>query len=218
MLVHVTLVAAVVTPATHVLADDLRRDALQVDVDSADVLREPAENRVYVFCCDAALGVVLAKRIVEWSEGRAGLVGVLPDGTTREREALLEAGFDDVVAGTLSARELSARIRAVHRRMNISPQRSGRLRVGAYTLDANNRAVWTKGRTISLTSTELEVLRALMAAAGRPLSRAQLLDAVWGGGDLEISDRAVDNVILRLRRKLGADAIVTVRGVGFRLS
>jgi DNA-binding response OmpR family regulator len=59
----------------------------------------------------------------------------------------------------------------------------------------------------------------LIKARGRPLSRAELLDVAWGGGELEVSERAVDNVILRLRRKLPrADALETVRGVGFRLA
>jgi len=62
------------------------------------------------------------------------------------------------------------------------------------------------------------VMRELMKARGRPLSRAELLDAAWGEGELDVSERAVDNVILRLRRKLpNPDAIETVRGVGFRL-
>ncbi len=216
---QVTIVAPVVTTQTHGLADELRRDALLVDVSTADVLREAASARVYVFCCDGALAIVLADRIVEWGGGRAGLIGVIADGGGREREALLAAGFDDVIAGRLSARELSARVRAVHRRIHWSGLRDGRLRFGMFTLDVTNRALWTAGRTISLTSTELEVMRALVTASGRPLSRADLLDAVWGGGDLDVSERAVDNVILRLRRKLPQpDAIETVRGVGFRLS
>jgi DNA-binding response OmpR family regulator len=70
-----------------------------------------------------------------------------------------------------------------------------------------------------LTSVELAVLRELMKARGRPLSRAALLDLAWGEGELEVSERAVDNVILRLRRKLPRpDLIETVRGVGFRLA
>ena len=72
---------------------------------------------------------------------------------------------------------------------------------------------------ISLTSIELAVMRELIKARGRLLSRAELLDAAWGGNDLEISERAVDNVILRLRRKLPQpDAIQTVRSVGFRIA
>jgi DNA-binding response OmpR family regulator len=208
-----------VTAATHALADELRRDAVHVDVSSADVLRDTAGARVYVFCCDAALSIVLADRIVEWAGGRAGLIGVIADGGGHEREALLAAGFDDAIAGHLSARELSARARAVHRRITWSGLRNGRLRFGMFTLDISNRALWTAGRTISLTSIELEVMRALMTARGRPLSRTDLLDAAWGGGDLEVSERAVDNVILRLRRKLPQpESIETVRGVGFRLT
>ena len=72
---------------------------------------------------------------------------------------------------------------------------------------------------ITLTSIELAVMRELMKARGRPLSRVELLDVAWGGADLETTERAVDNVILRLRRKLPRpDALETVRGVGFRLA
>ena len=220
---HVTIVAAVVSPTTHSLASDLRRDSLHVEVGSADVLRAQPGPAVYVFWFDAALGVVLADRIVEWSttgtDVRPGLIGVIEDGGGHEREALLAAGFDDVVAGRLGARELSARVRAVHRRMHWNGARHGRLRFGTFTLDLHNHALWADGSSISLTSIELAVMRELMKARGRPLSRAQLLDAAWVDGDLEISERAVDNVILRLRRKLPRpDAIETVRSVGFRIA
>jgi DNA-binding response OmpR family regulator len=220
---HVTIVAAVITPATHTLALELRRDSLRVDVSSADVLRAPPATTVYVFWFDAALGVVLADRIVAWASELehqgAALIGVIEDGGGHEREALLAAGFDDVIAGSLSSRELSARIRAVHRRMSWNLARPGRLRFGPFTLDLHNHALWTEGRSISLTSIELAVMRELVKARGRPLSRAQLLDAAWGDGDLEVSERAVDNVILRLRRKLpNPDALETVRSVGFRLA
>jgi len=81
------------------------------------------------------------------------------------------------------------------------------------------RALWLRGKTISLTSIELAVLRELIKARGRSLSRIELLDQAWGEADLEVSERAVDNVILRLRRKLPEpDVIETVRSVGFRLA
>lgn len=216
---HATIVAAVVTEEAYALSRALRRDALHVDVTSADVLRQPAERRVYVFCCDAALAVVLAERIVEWAHGAAGLIGLVRDGGGDEREALLAAGFDDAMAGVASSRELSARIRAVHRRIHAGSMRGGRLRHGVFTLDVRHRVLWTGGRSIALTSTELEVMRALIDARGRPLSRSDLLAAVWGGDELEVTERAVDNVILRLRRKLPTpDMLETVRGVGFRLA
>lgn len=219
---HVTIVAAVVAPATHALAAELRRDSLRVEIGNADVLRGAPTPMVYVFWFDAALGVVLANRIVAWAvdcEVRAGLIGVIEDGGGHEREALLAAGFDDVLAGAPSARELSARIRAVHRRMHWNGARHGRIWFATFTLDLHDHALWIDGRSIALTSIELAVMRELIKARGRPLSRAQLLDAAWGDSDLEVSERAVDNVILRLRRKLPRpDALETVRSVGFRLA
>ncbi|MBC7976530.1 MAG: winged helix-turn-helix transcriptional regulator [Myxococcales bacterium] len=63
------------------------------------------------------------------------------------------------------------------------------------------------------------MLRELIKARGKPLSRIELLDRAWGEEDLEVSERAVDNVILRLRRKLpDPDVLETVRSVGFRLT
>lgn len=219
---HVTIVAAIVTPRAEEVAAEMRRDALHVAVGTADVMRNPAADGVYVFWFDAALGVVLAERVVQWaSVGTAlvGLIGVIEDGSSEEREVLLAAGFDDVVSGRLSARELSARVRAVARRLARPATGSGRLRWGSLTLDLDNRVLWGRGQTVTLTAIELAVMRELMKAQGRPLSRAQLLDLAWGEGELEISERAVDNVILRLRRKLpDPDLLETVRSVGFRLA
>ena len=218
---HATIVVAVMSAAAERVAAELRRDAVRIELATADVLRTAAGPAVYVFWFDAALGVVLADRIVDWANAadpRAGLIGVIEDGGGHEREALLAAGFDDVLAGVLSARELGARIRAVHRRMHWST-RTGRLRYAGLTLDLDNHTLWADGRTISLTSIELAVMRELIKAAGRPLSRAALLDAAWGAGELEVSERAVDNVILRLRRKLPRpESLETVRSIGFRLT
>ena len=119
----------------------------------------------------------------------------------------------------VSTRELAARVRAVHRRVHWKGVANGRLRFGELTLDLYGRALWFRGKTIALTSIELAVLRELIKARGRPLSRIELLDLAWGEEDLEVSERAVDNVILRLRRKLpDPDVIETVRSVGFRLA
>jgi hypothetical protein len=200
---------------------DLVRDFPQLELASADVLRQPATTAVYVFCFDAAIGVVLAGEIATWAGHGVGigLMGVIEDGGSNEREALLAAGFDDVITGGLSTRELAVRVRAVHRRLHWGGSHQGRMRFAAFTLDLENHALWTEGVTIALTPIELAVMAELIKARGRPLSRTELLDVAWGGGELEVSERAVDNVILRLRRKLPrADALETVRGVGFRLA
>jgi len=216
------IAAAVVAPAIHALALELGRHSLAVEVATADILREPPIAATYLFAFDAAIGTALASRIVAWADAgvpRPGLIGVVDDGGGAEREALLAAGFDDVVAGPVSAREISARVRSVHRRVSWIAATPSRLRYGAFTLDLDTHALWIDDAAIVLTSAELAVARELIKARGRPLSRAALLDAAWGASDLEVSERAVDNVILRLRRKLPRpDLVETVRSVGFRLA
>jgi ribonuclease P protein component len=217
-------VVAAAPASDHIqrLASELRRDTLQVDVTTADVLRARPAALVYVFCFEAAIALAMADRVASWagSEGeRVGLIGVIEDGGGQERESLLASGFDDVVAGGISIRELSARVRAVSRRMRRDVDSNIRLRHASFTLDLDSHALWAHGISVALTPIELAVMRELIKARGRTLSRAELLDTAWGAGELDVSERAVDNVILRLRRKLpDPDAIETVRGVGFRIA
>jgi DNA-binding response OmpR family regulator len=219
---RVAVVTLVTTATTQNVVAELRRAAMQVDVMAVDVLQRPPAIPVYVLSLDKAIARVLADKVVQWataSELRPGLLALVEDGVTEDCETLLAAGFDDAVVAPISPRELAGRVRALHRRVFWKGPANGRMRFGEMTLDLHGRALWIDGKTITLTSIELSVVRELMKARGRPLSRAELLDAAWGDGDLEVSERAVDNVILRLRRKLPRpDAIETVRSVGFRLA
>lgn len=144
--------------------------------------------------------------------------GVLAIAAPDAVEDLLAGGVDDAVPRTISERELVARVRALHRRLRRrAPE--GQLRYGALTIDTVERSAWIDGTVVSITPIEQAVLVALIRAGGRALTRVALLDAAWGEGDLEVSERAVDNVILRLRRKLPRPELIeTVRGVGFRLA
>lgn len=220
--VRVGVIALVTTVTTQDVVAELRRHAMLVDVVTAEVLHGAPEVPVYVVSVDAAIAGVLADKIVAWgssSDLRPGLIGLVENGGTRQLELLLAAGFDDVVASPISARELAGRVRAVHRRVHWKAMSNGRLRFGEMTLDLYGRSLWLEGKAIALTSIELAVLRELIKARGRPLSRTDLLDAAWGEGELEVSERAVDNVILRLRRKLARPELIeTVRSVGFRLA
>lgn len=218
---QVALVAAQVSPLARTLSEAMQREALRVEITTADVMRQPARPIVYLFLLDAPLAIAFADPIVKWATAgtqTAGLIGVVADGGGHEREALLAAGFDDAISGSPSSREIVARVRAVQRRVR-APAVTDRLRYGAFTLDLREHVLWFDAHAITLTSIELAVMRELVKARGRPLSRPDLLDAAWGGGELETTERAVDNVILRLRRKLPRpDALETVRGVGFRLA
>jgi DNA-binding response OmpR family regulator len=219
---RVTVVTVATTATTQAVVHELRRELMQVELALLDLLDGPPTAPVYVVSLEPAMRATLAPRFVAWaaaSELHPGLIGLVESGSTHDSEELLAAGFDDVVTTPVSARELVARVRAVHRRVHWKGTSNGRLRFGDLTLDLYGRELWVDGTTISLTSIELAVLRELMKARGKPLSRADLLDLAWGEADLEVSERAVDNVILRLRRKLSRpDLIETVRSVGFRLT
>ena len=146
-----------------------------------------------------------------------------------DRVVGLELGADDYVTQPFSPRELLARIRAVLRRAGSEagegdrePARDkayAKLRFGPCTLDKRTRQlVNAQGKRISLTKGEYALLLAFLGAPQRPLSREQLLQATRVHED--VFDRSIDVQILRLRRKLQADAgmpnvIRTERGVGY---
>jgi len=219
--VRVGVVTLVTTETSQEVVAELRRHAMHVEIVTADVLHAPPTLPVYVISVDPPIAGVLADRLVAWAIGsqlRPGLIGLVENGGVDESEMLLAAGFDDAVTTPISARELAGRVRAVHRRVHWKGSPNGRLRFGELTLDLYGRSLWIDGKSIPLTSIELAVVRELIKARGRPLSRTELLDAAWGEGDLDVSERAVDNVILRLRRKLPRPELIeTVRSVGFRL-
>jgi hypothetical protein len=168
--------------------------------------------------CDARLAALVA-----WagrSLGQVRLLGCAPDGSVADSERALSAGFDDFMAGRYSSRELVARLRALARRLQLGrPRVNERVRFGRLVLDDARHELWVDGQRVPVTAMELAILSALMQASGRTMSRAELLDQVWGEDELEVGVRAVDNLVCRLRRKLGDPGLlVTVRGVGFRLS
>jgi DNA-binding response OmpR family regulator len=129
-----------------------------------------------------------------------------------DRVAGLDAGADDYLVKPFELDELNARIRAVTRR------HSGRaqpvLSHGGVTLDPATRQVTKDGAPVLLSAREFAVLEALMQRPGALLSRAQLEDRLYGWGE-EIESNAVSVYIHQLRRKLGADFIQNVRGVGY---
>jgi DNA-binding response OmpR family regulator len=157
--------------------------------------------------------------VAAWRE-RAAVVGCAPTGTNEDSERALAAGFDDFVAGRAAPREMARRLRAVERRTRRIAVRSGRReRFGRIRVDSDQHRLWVDGSRVALTRTELAVMTTLVDAAGQIRTRADILLKAWGDEGLEVGERAVDNIIMRLRRKLpDPDLIVTVRGVGFRLA
>ena len=147
------------------------------------------------------------------------IVMLTAKGEEVDRVLGLEIGADDYVVKPFSPKELLARVRAVLRRSRPAPDASP-LRLGELVIDLGTHTASVAGEALALTPKEFDLLRALVEARGRVLSREFLLDRVWGYSRAsEIESRTVDVHVRRLRVKLGAEGrrILTVKSVGYRL-
>jgi DNA-binding response OmpR family regulator len=206
------------------LQQRLQADAVGVEMSSTTALpsHAPAVRSIVLACLAKDAPEPTLRALVAWcrrASGPVGLLGYAPLGSATDSEHALAAGFDDFVAGRDSPREVSARVRAIARRFSgTHAQPSERLRFGRVTLDVARHELLVGQRSAALTPLELMMMKVFIEANGRPLTREDLLFRVWGSENVEVELRAVDNLIWRLRRKLGgARLFAVVRGVGFRL-
>jgi len=132
-----------------------------------------------------------------------------------DRIAGLEAGADDYVLKPYDLDELIARVRALLRRHAGSGIPV--LKCGALTLDPARKAVTRDGHAVDLSAMEFAVLEALMQRPGAVLSREKLEESVYGWGE-EVGSNAIEVHLHHLRKKLGAELIKNVRGVGYRMA
>jgi DNA-binding response OmpR family regulator len=149
------------------------------------------------------------------------IVMLTAKGEEMDRVIGLELGADDYVVKPFSPKEVVARVRAVLRRVSAADSTAaGPILSGRLSIDLGRHVVLVSGAAVELTPKEFDLLRALVEARGRVLSREFLLDRVWGYAAAgEIESRTVDVHVRRLRVKLGAEGprIVTVKSVGYRL-
>jgi two-component system response regulator QseB len=127
----------------------------------------------------------------------------------------LDAGADDYVVKPFDLAELAARIRAVTRRKGGRAQAI--IEHGEVTLDPATREVRRNGELVALSPREFALLQALLEHPGRILSRPQLEERLYGWGE-EVESNVIEVHLHTLRRKLGADFIRNVRGVGYRVA
>ena len=127
----------------------------------------------------------------------------------------LNAGADDYLVKPFDLAELSARIGSVARRYGGNPHPL--IVHGALQIDQAARSIHRDGTPVQLTAREWALLEAFLARPGQLLSKAQLEDKLYAF-DAEVESNTIEVHISRLRKKLGADLIVTERGLGYRLA
>jgi DNA-binding response OmpR family regulator len=142
-------------------------------------------------------------------------------GDELDRIVGLEIGADDYMPKPFNPRELLARIQAVLRRVEAPTDARSILSAGPISVDADRRQVSLRGTPIELTTTEFEILRTLVANAGRVIPRERLMELARGE-EWASFERSVDVHVSHIRKKLGDDPknprfVKTIRGVGYSI-
>lgn len=136
-------------------------------------------------------------------------------GTWSDKVRGIDGGADDYLVKPFNVEELLARLRALIRRA--AGHARPLLRCGALVLDPTTMSVTSDGAGLSLTAHEFRVLSYLMHHAGRVVSRAELTEHIYAQG-FDRDSNTVEVFVARLRRKIGARRIETLRGLGYRMA
>ena len=210
------------------LATYLEQNGIDVDVthDVASARRVLPDTAPDLCLVDIVMpglsGRVFCKDVVESSDAGVIMMSSLSDSDTII--ALLEIGADDYIVKPFRSTEVLARARAVLRRRDRAAPVVAVTRLGPWAFELENRQLrHDEGFTVALTPSEAEILRFMAASPGTVFSRADILAVSRNRQHGGAEDRAVDNLIKRLRRKIEDDPanaryVVTVYGKGFRLN
>lgn len=204
----------------HPLTAGLTREGYEVDLAStaAEALSRPQPDLVLL---DLGLPDLDGRDVCRLLRARSQvpIIVVTARGDELDRVVLLELGADDYVVKPFGFRELVARIRAVLRRTAgavAARAEETTLRVGALHIDLRTRQVSYSSRPVTLTPREYDLLLYLARDPETVLTREQIIAAVWDENWWG-STKTLDVHVASLRKKLRAEVIETVRGVGFRL-
>jgi DNA-binding response OmpR family regulator len=201
------------------IAARLRSDGHCVDVagDGPEAVRVIKASQPDAVVLDVMLpgfdGLEVCRRIQR--DRPVPVIMLTARGTETDLVVGLEVGADDYLAKPFSMRELTARVRALLRRAERSAADPDRvLRAGQVEIDVPRRRTRIDGRLVTLTATEFDLLTYLLRAPGVVRSRDEILAEVWGYRDGS-GQRTVDSHVRAVRRKVGADIIRTVHGIGY---
>ncbi|GAA2614223.1 response regulator transcription factor [Dactylosporangium fulvum] len=203
----------------HALQRGLQAEGFAVDVagDGPTGLELARHGGYDAVILDIMLPGLSGYRVVQALRAEKNWVPVLmlsaKDGEYDQADGL-DCGADDYLTKPFSYVVLVARLRALLRRG--APERPSVLTVGELALDPARRRVTSAGAEIVLTAREYALLEYLMRRPGQVVSKTELLDHVWDAS-IDTAPNAVEVYVGYLRRKLGRDALETVRGAGYRL-
>lgn len=217
-------------PAIHELVKyNLQKEGYSVlsaydGVAGADLARDQKPDLILLDIMLPKMDGIEVCKMLKSNTRTSGIPIIMVTAKSEETDKVLglEIGADDYLAKPFGVRELLARIKAVLRRQKKSGSSGGKevFELGELVLDDGKHEATLKGKPLYLTSKEYDLLKALLEADGRVLSREQLLDQVWGYQHAEnIETRTIDMHVGQLRKKIKSEAerIVTVKNVGYRM-
>ena len=205
------------------LRDDLELEGYRVDIatDGDEALTIAVDGEYDLILLDLMLpgkdGIAICRELRRRGD-RTPIIMLTARSTEGDKIAGLDCGADDYITKPFSPVEVRARIRAALRRREGGTTQI--IHFGDYEIDLVGIELRRHGQLVRLTPLEFKILSVLVQHGGRPLSRHELIDQVWGS-DEYVADRTVDAHVAYLRKKIEPEPgapryIVSVRGIGYR--
>ena len=211
---------------TEVVQRYLAREGYRVTVaaDGESALKLARETGPDLIVLDLMLPKLDGLEVCRQLRAEYGVPIIMLSAKGEESDKILGLGLgaDDYVTKPFSPRELTARVRALFRRLEVREAPDERIRVGDLEIDVPRMHVTVDGRSVELTPSEFRVLLTLAKEPGRVFTRGQLLDTLHGVA-FESYERAIDAHVKNIRRKIEPDEgppryVQTVYGVGYRFA
>jgi DNA-binding response OmpR family regulator len=199
----------------------LRGEGFEVDTvkDGESALEAARADGYDVLLLDLILPGVSGVEVCRRLRAESAIPIVMLTARTAEVDRVvgLDAGADDYVVKPFSMPELISRVRAILRRRELDLAQPNALRVGSLALDLGSHTATIDGTVVRLTPSEFKLLTLFARNPERVLSRRELMQHLWDSSYVG-DQRATDAHVVNLRRKIGRERLLTVRGVGYKLA
>lgn len=187
---------------------------------NGELARTNIDNKPDLWVLDIMLpdidGFALLKEIKE-KDKNIPVIFISARDADLDRIIGLEMGSDDYISKPFMPRELVIRVQKLLSRVYSSDKGSEVVNIEGYSVDMNKRLVYQNGEEISMTSGEFDLLSLLLNKKGGAVTREQIINILWGDSYFG-SDRVVDDLVRRLRKKMPRLKVETIYGHGYRLS